>query len=243
MQLATIPDPLCRESDLPLAWSYALAKRMRALYGSRFADRWGNVEPEELAAVWAQELHGFTAEDFRRGLDACRSLDWPPTLPEFMKLCRPWMVPETAFYDAVNGMSARRRGEVGNWPHPAVYWAAVTVGSHDLLNCGYAVLKGRWERALAAELAKTEWPAVPAPAPALAAPGQNRASREQAHAAAQEIRASAAAAVNQTGMDDKRWARKILAEQERKGGQRYSITVIAWAKRALGLTDTDEAQA
>ncbi|CUI41525.1 hypothetical protein [Achromobacter xylosoxidans] len=33
----------------------------------------------------------------------------------------------------------------------------------------------------------------------------------------------------------RRWALKILAENERKGGKRYAITVLIMAKKALGL--------
>lgn len=33
----------------------------------------------------------------------------------------------------------------------------------------------------------------------------------------------------------RRWALKILHEQQRKGGKRYAITVLVMAKRALGL--------
>lgn len=33
----------------------------------------------------------------------------------------------------------------------------------------------------------------------------------------------------------RRWALKILTENERKGGKRYAVTVLIMAKRALGL--------
>jgi hypothetical protein len=33
--------------------------------------------------------------------------------------------------------------------------------------------------------------------------------------------------------DPRRWAKKILAEQTRKGGRRYSPAVLAMAQRAL----------
>lgn len=34
--------------------------------------------------------------------------------------------------------------------------------------------------------------------------------------------------------DPRRWARKILAEQQRKGGRRYPPAVLAMAQRAVG---------
>ncbi|MGE8567512.1 MAG: hypothetical protein ACN6PV_13660 [Achromobacter sp.] len=33
----------------------------------------------------------------------------------------------------------------------------------------------------------------------------------------------------------RRWALKILQENERPGGRRYSMTVLSMAKRALGI--------
>ncbi|MFY4006012.1 hypothetical protein [Achromobacter denitrificans] len=38
-----------------------------------------------------------------------------------------------------------------------------------------------------------------------------------------------------TVLSERRWALKILQEHQRKGGKRYSITVLVMAKRALGL--------
>ncbi|EFF76081.1 hypothetical protein [Achromobacter piechaudii] len=35
--------------------------------------------------------------------------------------------------------------------------------------------------------------------------------------------------------NERRWAVKILRESERAGGRRYSMTVLAMAKRALGI--------
>lgn len=132
-----------------------------------------------------------------------------------MRLCRPWMDPEAAFHEAVAGMAARKRGEKGGWSHPAIYHVAVAVGTHDLLNCGYAVLRSRWERAFRDELARGQWEAVPAPAPALPAPGGTLATREDAAKAMAKM--GAAGVVNSTGRDPRRWARRILVQAQESG--------------------------
>ncbi|MDF3940725.1 hypothetical protein P3W66_11840 [Achromobacter denitrificans] len=213
---------------------------LRLMYGSKFAQAWEGLTPREVKDAWNQKLAGYTEAEARVGIVACLSRDWPPTLPEFMRLCRPWMAPEVAFHDAVSGMTARRRGEMGHWHHPAIYWAAVAVGTHDLLNCGYAVLKARWERAFSEELARGQWHGVPAPAQALPAPGATRATKEDAEKALKAM--GAGAIMNESGRDPRRGAKRILAETAKKAG-RYSPTVIAMAKAAMDAYPDTGAQA
>lgn len=51
---------------------------------------WGNANPTDLLPTWADALAGYDGDDLRDALDAmlrsCR--EYPPTLPEFMALCR-----------------------------------------------------------------------------------------------------------------------------------------------------------
>jgi len=44
----------------------------------------------------------------------------------------------------------------------------------------------------------------------------------------------------QTARDPRRWARRILAEQSRKGGRRYAPAVLAMAERALAAAAQQE---
>lgn len=214
---------------------------LRLMYGTRFAQAWEGLKPREVKDAWNQMLGDMTEAEARVGLVSCLSRDWPPTLPEFMRLCRPWMTPEVAFYEAVAGVTARSRGEIGNWPHPAIYWAAVAVGTHNLLNCGYAVLKTRWERSFGEELARGQWNAVPTPAPALPAPGSAQATKADAEKALKAM--GAGAIMNESGRDPRRGAKRILAETGRKGGRQYSPTVIAMAKAAMDAYPDTGAQA
>jgi hypothetical protein len=230
MPLATQFDP---SVPAPAAWVARLIERLQALYGAKFAQQWEGISPARLNEIWGEELAGYAGDEIARGLLACRTRVFPPTLPEFLLLCRPGLAPDVAFQDAVAGMAARRRGEVGYWSHPAVYWAAVAVGPHDLLQCTYGTLRSRWERALSDQMAKGQWAPVPEPAPALPAPGQTLATREEAAAAMKRMGADKV--LSQTGRNQRDWAHRIFAEQERKGGKRSSITVIAMARRALDL--------
>ncbi|AVJ30175.1 hypothetical protein [Achromobacter spanius] len=208
-----------------------VVSELRLLYGAKFAQAWEGLTPREVKDSFNQKLAGFTEAEARVGLVACLGRDWPPTLPEFMRLCRPWMDPETAFHEAVAGVAARKRGEVGMWSHPAIFHATRAVGSHDLLNCGYGVMKLRWERALRDEFARGQWDAVPAPAPALPAPGGTLATREDAAKAMAKM--GAQGIVNPTDRDPRRWAKRILEEAQRKGGRLPSPAVLRMAQAAV----------
>lgn len=84
------------------AWVDRIFDRMQGMYGSLWVDRWRSGEIVEqggrefdrglmLAKVtWAEELAGFADQPERlsQALAACRSLRLPPTLPEFLALCR-----------------------------------------------------------------------------------------------------------------------------------------------------------
>lgn len=223
--------PLANAEHVESTLGALVVREMRLLYGAKFAQQWQGLSPRELRESWDQKLAGLNETQVRRGLAACHLRDWPPTLPEFLRLCCPWMTPEVAYHEAVRGMSARQRGEIGEWSHPAVYWAAVGVSSVDLLNSTFGSIKARWEKTLAEELSRGTWPDIPEPHQFLPAPGQTVATREEAAAAMRKMGADKALA--QKGRDPLRWAHKILAEQSRKGGRRYAPTVLAMAERAL----------
>ncbi|VEI25152.1 hypothetical protein [Bordetella bronchiseptica] len=216
-----------------------VVSELRLLYGSKFAQAWEGLTPREVKASWGEKLAGLTEAEARVGLVACLGRDWPPTLPEFIRLCRPWMDPEVAFHEAVAGMAARKRGEMGAWSHPAVFHAARSVGTHDLLNCGYSVMRSRWERAFRDELARGQWGPVPMPAPALPAPGATRATPEEAAEAMAKMGAGGVLA--QGGRDPRRGWRRVLAEMKDPKGRRYSPAIVAMARNALGISEGSEA--
>lgn len=199
-----------------------------------YPGRWKQSFPSEQSvknwkSTWTEALveEGITPLEVKIGLANCRRMyDWPPSITEFIKACRPGLDPETAFHEAVQGLSARRRGEMGNWSHPAVYHATVDVGQHDILNCSYQVMRGRWERALNAQLSRGEWPPVPSASVALTAPKKTEQTNEQA---AQSLEALGATdLVNRPRRDHRAWAARILSNAKRR-----SPGVVAMAQRAL----------
>ncbi|MBT2789174.1 hypothetical protein [Paraburkholderia strydomiana] len=67
------------------AW---LFRHLLTLYGSRFLAMWRGVNTEDLKHAWSQRLHGVSPEALRAGLEALEGVAHPPTLPEFLALCR-----------------------------------------------------------------------------------------------------------------------------------------------------------
>lgn len=217
---------------IPASWVESLFSRMNAMYGNKFLDMWGHADLALVKKMWAEEMVVLTADEMRRGYAGLMKRDWPPTLPEFIRMCRPSIDPANAYSEAVEGSVARERGEVGVWSHPAVYWASVAVGAFDLKNLSYPIIRARWERAYEREMAKGQWPAVPKPHLALAAPGKATMSRENAAAMLREIGASGVLKRASNHIDTE-WADKILAE-EKKGNSTLSALQIRFAKIAKG---------
>ena len=121
---------------------------MQGMYGARFLDAWRGVDIDDMHAVWGNKLAKYTAAEVTTGIHACETLKWPPTLPEFLALCRPPMEPERAFYEAVEQMARRATGD-DEWSRPVIFHAAARIGG-DLKTLPYIALKYRWEAALKA---------------------------------------------------------------------------------------------
>lgn len=218
MQLQTDRQPM------PMAWIDRLFMRLSVMYGQQFAAQWASVNEQAMKAAWAQDLAGFSGEEIAAGVEACKSRRYVPNLPEFMMLCRPALDPVTAHAEAVLGMQDRKRGEIGEWSHPAVYWAAVKLGAHDLLTQSYSVIRARWEKELRKSFAKGVWEPVPAPSLALPAPGADVTCNAEAQKKIEAI----AAQSQMPRKDSKGWARKILDNQKGR-----SPAVLAMARAAL----------
>lgn len=235
---------LARSSEtpapVPLAWAARLIERMQALYGAKFAQQWEGIAPARLAEVWAQEIADYSAEEIQRGLASCRGRTFPPTLPEFLGLCRPTLHPETAYHEAVAGMAARARGEHGVWTHPGVYWAAMRISQHDLLNQGWQAIKTRWEYALRDVMAQGRWDPIPTPSIALVAPGGTVATREEAQSFLREIMDKTGQAFPSPIADHRAWAQRLV--DRAKKGETVSPTALRMAQNAMGApTETSEA--
>lgn len=217
---------LSTSEPLPTAWIEKLFERMAALYGSKFADMWRGTDPEQVKALWSQELGKLSREEVTKGAQALMTLEWPPSLPQFINLCRPKLDAQKAFTEALNGLMARDRGEVGVWSHPAVFWAAVRVGAFDIKNATYPQIKGRWESALGDELEKSQWPEIPKPVVSLP-PIKVCAEVAQKYLAKMQVHKS-----ESSHIDHKRWAKKIM-ERHEHGDKSLLPVQVSMAKAAL----------
>jgi len=77
-------------SALPESWIDRLFARLEGLYGAKFLDMWRESDLRNVKATWAEKLAGFAdkPEALKAAIDACDEKHWPPTLPEFLVLCR-----------------------------------------------------------------------------------------------------------------------------------------------------------
>ena len=75
---------------LPEPWVDGIFGRMSTFYGSLFSDRWRDTNLVEVKRVWAEELASFSdnPECFGLALKEMVSCKFPPTLPEFVEMCR-----------------------------------------------------------------------------------------------------------------------------------------------------------
>lgn len=187
--------------------------------------------------AWTKATRGLSETEFRRGVASLTNFERPPSLPEFLKACRPDVNPLNAYYEAIEGLASRERGEMGTWSHPAIYWASVRVSAHDLKNLSYSQIRPRWEAALAAELAKGQWEAIEAPLIAIGPP-KGQTPKEKGMQMMQEIKTMAASKnvsnVNAVMGDGKDWARKIM-KRAAEGDKSLKLIQIQFAREALRM--------
>lgn len=157
---------------------------MAGMYGKHFADLWAGQPIEAVKVVWADGLAGFSGNEIGLGLEACKRRKFPPTLPEFLELCRPPINAEAAFVEAVQQMRKRHADGSDTWSNPAIYWAARELGD-DLFGMTYKALESRWLHELNKAQAKPN--VVPA-APKVERLERQEASPEEKAAALERMR-------------------------------------------------------
>jgi hypothetical protein len=203
-------------------------------YGSRFADMWAGVDLEEMKQYWAGKLGALSRAELATGYRMLDSKDWPPTLPEFIKLCRPNLDPHLAFHEALVQGSKRElevAGEADVWSHPAIYWAWVKIGSFAMTHQGYDVLRPRWVEALRESVENPELQPVPEKRKALAAPGKTLMPPEKARELLAQLRIKRVPQGTISQQTD--WAREVLAKSER--GEPVTFASLRMAEEALGI--------
>lgn len=134
-------------------WIDRIFERLGAQFGNKLAMLYPSEEESVQLAVqaeWAEALAGFTGDEIRRGLRACQARPFAPTVGEFALLCRPALDPEFAWIEANAGLLARRRGEVGQWSHPAVFRASQAM-VFEILHHPFKQHRKNWSFRLARE--------------------------------------------------------------------------------------------
>lgn len=185
-----------------------ILQEMMFLYGKRFEQQWGNQVFPDMVAYWQKKLSGFSRDELARGYKALETLKYPPTLPEFMQLCRPPVDPVKAYHEAVKGVQDRRNGEMGQWSHPAIFWTAASM-TYELLNNSYQQVKPHFEKKLEEELSRTSWQEIPPVSESLPAP---KVDREKGKAEAEKMlqRVGADKVLKKTANGDTNWIHNNL---------------------------------
>ena len=149
--------------------------RFSGMYPRKFSSLF--KEPyliENWKHVWAEGLasEGITTDEVAKALQSCLTrYDWPPELPEFIQLCRPPIEPEAAYYEASRMMRYRfssneQERALEKWSHPAIFFAASRIGTHDLKVIPFDKMIKRWRGELDDAAAKVRAGIYPASVPA-----------------------------------------------------------------------------
>jgi len=214
---------------LPDVWAERIFQRLENFYMAKWVDSFGSIPRERVKQAWAKELAGYEATEIKRGLDACRTKPWPPTLPEFLVMCRPVLDAKTEWAEACEQMRIRLEGNGADvWSRSGVYWAAVSIGWYDLNSTAWEQIKTRWTNALMNAKANP----IPEYMAALPAPGKATVTKADAVDRMAEIKTAIAAALPGTTKAGTQWAYRLM-EREAAGEQVDSLAVISW-REALG---------
>jgi hypothetical protein len=221
------------DKQAPIDRLYA---RLEGMYLGRWRANFHTPEAiEAWAEAWSDALtrHRVTP---KQAFAALQALELggdrpPPTLPEFLALCQPPRLDYyEAFVHAVRNMAARAADEPGEWPEPAIYWAALDFGPYELRTLSYKQAETGWRRCLDRRRAAA-CPDVPPvmvvlPAPALDLAGKAMTSDEAKAAAMEAIAGMTGRAPSRRASRER--ARAFLAAHQ--DGKPVTLAQLAWAQ-------------
>jgi hypothetical protein len=199
-------------------------RKMKFTYGQQFVDKWAFLDAGEMADYWADALKGYRLREIERGLSNLPK--FPPGTDEFLKICRPPPDTARAYKEAIEGLTARGKGERGNWSHPAIFWAASPM-RHELLSLTYPQVKEQWQAALEIQMSMGEWEEIPKP-PLQLEIARSKDSKKHCEKLLQDI---GVGQMFKPKDDEKAWARKTLENPN------ATATMIRMAKDALNAKD------
>ena len=186
---------------------------------------------DECIRVFEEE--GIRLPQLVEGLRACRRKhpDFPPSVPQLAAACNPPVESVAAYHEALAGLEARAKGELGAWSHPAIFWAASGMRG-ELASQPAQFIKERWAAALKAQLARGQWEEIPPPRVLLAAPGKSPTASAAAAIELAKLGAMGIMKSADSDIDHLRWARTIVEGGGKKAPTAYQIKE---ARRALGI--------
>ena len=158
-------------TSLPNLWIERIFSKMEDRYGNLWANSYGAFPRSRVMQTWSEDLSDLSKDELGRGMKACRDKPFPPTLPEFRKMCRPPIDPEAAYHEAIEQFRRRKDG-TDNWSHPAIFWTAIEIGEFDLKISNWQSMQSRWTSKLKSTLEKRDLPEIPPRREALTEPGQ-----------------------------------------------------------------------
>lgn len=223
---------LSAHPTLQIALIDHLFARLDGIYPTRWRSSFPcEVSVENWRATWSEAFDedGITPQMVAEGLRQCRrrGSDWPPSLPEFMKLCNASPDVDAALNEAVTQM-VRRKRDADTWSDPRIYWAAVEIGEFDLLSKSFDWLRPRFERALRKVIEAGNVQPVPSRALALPAPGKPETDCETGKRKVAELLAG----MKSTAKPGLAWAERAI-ERERQG-RPVPPLLLKQAREALG---------
>lgn len=90
-------------------------------YGKLWAERYANLglTMDEIKAEWQAEINRLTPDELETGIAACRTRTFPPTLPEFVKMC--WVGHPSADEAWALAVKAMDENETVIWTNEIMY--------------------------------------------------------------------------------------------------------------------------
>lgn len=90
MEITTSGRSTANPNGSPDALMDRLFQKLALMYGAAWADKWAGTPIDAVKGEWARSLHGVEPEAMRLALEAIMTegRPFPPSLPEFVSLCR-----------------------------------------------------------------------------------------------------------------------------------------------------------